>query len=59
MSSMTRTSEVDISAPGITALLASIAAGFVVGRVVHSPVALIAGIVVGLYLLFAIKVVQQ
>ncbi len=59
MSSMTRTSEVDISAPGIAALLACIAAGVVAGRVVHSPAALIAGIVVGLYLLFSIKVVQQ
>ena len=59
MSSMTRTSEVDISAPGIAALLASIAAGVVAGRVVHSPAPLIAGIVVGLYLLFSIKVVQQ
>ena len=59
MSSMTRTSEVDISAPGITALVGCIAAGLVAGRVVHSPAALIAGIVVGLYLLFSIKVVQQ
>ena len=59
MSSMTRTSEVDISAPGIAALLACIAAGLAAGRIVHSPAALIAGIVVGLYLLFSIKVVQQ
>ncbi len=59
MSSMTRTSQVDISAPGIAALLVCIAAGVVAGRVVHSPAALIAGIVVGLYLLFSIKVVQQ
>ena len=59
MSSMTRTSEVDISAPGITALLVCIAAGLAAGRLVHSPAALIAGIVVGLYLLFSIKVVQQ
>ena len=59
MSSMTRTSEVDISAPGIAALLVCIAAGLAAGRVVHSPAALIVGIVVGLYLLFSIKVVQQ
>jgi regulator of protease activity HflC (stomatin/prohibitin superfamily) len=59
MSSMTRTSEVDISAPGITAFVVCIAAGLVVGRIVHSPAALIAGIVVGIYLLFSIKVVQQ
>jgi regulator of protease activity HflC (stomatin/prohibitin superfamily) len=59
MSSMTRTSEVDISAPGITALVVCTAAGLVVGRIVHSPAALIAGIVVGIYLLFSIKVVQQ
>jgi regulator of protease activity HflC (stomatin/prohibitin superfamily) len=59
MSSMTRTSEVDISGPGITALVVCIAAGLVVGRIVHSPAALIAAIVVGIYLLFSIKVVQQ
>jgi regulator of protease activity HflC (stomatin/prohibitin superfamily) len=59
MSTMSRTSEVDISAPGIAALLICIAAGLAAGRVVHSPAALIAGIVVGLYLLFSIKVVQQ
>jgi regulator of protease activity HflC (stomatin/prohibitin superfamily) len=59
MSSMNRTSEVDISAPGITALVVCIAVGLAAGRLVHSPVALIAGIVVGLYLLFSIKVVQQ
>jgi regulator of protease activity HflC (stomatin/prohibitin superfamily) len=59
MISMSRTSEVDISAPGIAALLGCTAAGVAAGRVVHSPVALIAGIVVGLYLLFSIKVVQQ
>ncbi len=59
MSSMTRTSEVDISAPGITALVVCIAAGLAAGRLVHSPAAPIAGIVVGLYLLFSIKVVQQ
>jgi regulator of protease activity HflC (stomatin/prohibitin superfamily) len=59
MSSMSRTSEVDISAPGITALMVCIAVGLAVGRVVHSPAPLIAGIVVGIYLLFSIKVVQQ
>ena len=59
MSSITRTSEVDISAPGIVASLVCIAAGVAGGRIFHSPAALMAGIVVGLYLLFAIKVVQQ
>jgi regulator of protease activity HflC (stomatin/prohibitin superfamily) len=59
MSSMSRTSEVDISAPGITVSMVCIAAGLVAGRLVHSPAPLIAGIVVGLYLLFSIKVVQQ
>jgi regulator of protease activity HflC (stomatin/prohibitin superfamily) len=56
---MTRISEVDISAPGIVALLACIATGLAAGRIVHSPAPLIAGFVVGLYLLFSIKVVQQ
>jgi regulator of protease activity HflC (stomatin/prohibitin superfamily) len=59
MSSMSRTSEVDISGPGIAALLVCIAAGLAAGRIVHSSAPLIAGIVVGLYLLFSIKVVQQ
>jgi regulator of protease activity HflC (stomatin/prohibitin superfamily) len=59
MSSMSRTSEVDISGPGIAALLVCFAAGLATGRIVHSPAPLIAGIVVGLYLLFSIKVVQQ
>jgi regulator of protease activity HflC (stomatin/prohibitin superfamily) len=59
MSSMGKTFEVDISAPGIAAFLACIAAGFASAQLVHSPLALIAGIAAGLYLMFSIKVVQQ
>jgi regulator of protease activity HflC (stomatin/prohibitin superfamily) len=59
MNSMGRTLEVDISGPGIAALLACLAAGFGVSRLVHSPAPLLAGIAVGIYLLFSIKVVQQ
>src|ERR1700684_1437954 len=59
MSYMTRTLDVDISGPGIAAFLVSMVAGFAASRVVHSPAPLLAGIAVGAYLLFSIKVVQQ
>ena len=59
MNSMGRTFDVDISGPGIAAFLACIAAGFASAQLVHSPVALIAGIAAGIYLMFSIKVVQQ
>ncbi len=59
MTSIGRTLEVDISGPGIAAFIACIAAGFGAARLVHSPVALIAGIAIGIYLMFSIKVVQQ
>ncbi len=59
MNSMGRTLDVDISGPGIAALLACLAAGFAVSRLLHSPAPLLAGIAVGIYLLFSIKVVQQ
>src|SRR5271168_2178911 len=59
MSYMTRTLDVDISGPGIAAFLVCTAAGFAASRVVHSPASLLAGIAVGLYLMFSIKVVQQ
>jgi regulator of protease activity HflC (stomatin/prohibitin superfamily) len=59
MSSMGKTLEVDISGPGIAAFLACLAAGFALSRVLHSPVPLLAGVVVGIYLMFSIKVVQQ
>ena len=59
MSSMGRTLDVDISGPGIAAFLACLAAGFAVSRLLHSPAPLLAGIAVGIYLMFSIKVVQQ
>jgi regulator of protease activity HflC (stomatin/prohibitin superfamily) len=59
MSSMGKTLEVDISGPGIAAFLACLATGFALSRVLHSPVPLLAGVVVGIYLMFSIKVVQQ
>jgi regulator of protease activity HflC (stomatin/prohibitin superfamily) len=59
MSSMGRTLDVDISGPGIAAFLACLAAGFAVSRLVHSPAPLLAGIAVGIYFMFSIKVVQQ
>jgi regulator of protease activity HflC (stomatin/prohibitin superfamily) len=59
MSYMTRTSEVDISGPGIAAFLVCVAAVLAASLVVHSPALLLAGIAVGLYLMFSIKVVQQ
>jgi regulator of protease activity HflC (stomatin/prohibitin superfamily) len=59
MNSMGRTLDVDISGPGIAALLACLAAGFGVSRLVDSRAPLLAGIAVGIYLLFSIKVVQQ
>jgi regulator of protease activity HflC (stomatin/prohibitin superfamily) len=59
MSSVGRTLDVDISGPGIAAFLASLAAGFVAWHFMHSPVCLIAGAALGIYLMFSIKVVQQ
>jgi regulator of protease activity HflC (stomatin/prohibitin superfamily) len=59
MSDMIKTLTVDVSGPGITAFVLCTAAGFGTIQFVHSPVPLIAGIAVGLYLMFSIKVVQQ
>jgi regulator of protease activity HflC (stomatin/prohibitin superfamily) len=59
MNSMGKTFDVDISGPGIAAFLACLACGFAAGKVVHSPVPVIAGLAVGVYLMFSIKVVQQ
>jgi regulator of protease activity HflC (stomatin/prohibitin superfamily) len=59
MSYMTRTLDVDISGPGIAAFLVCTAAGFAASRVAHSLAPLLAGIAVGIYLMFSIKVVQQ
>jgi regulator of protease activity HflC (stomatin/prohibitin superfamily) len=59
MSYTTRTLDVDISGPGIAAFLVCTAGGFAASRVVHSSAPLLAGIAVGVYLMFSIKVVQQ
>ncbi len=59
MNSMGKTFDVDISGPGIAAFLACLAAGFVSARLLHSPIALLAAIAIGIYLMFSIKVVQQ
>jgi regulator of protease activity HflC (stomatin/prohibitin superfamily) len=59
MSSTGRTSDVDISGPGIAAFIACLAAGFTVGQFTHFPLALIAGTAVGIYFMFSIKVVRQ
>jgi regulator of protease activity HflC (stomatin/prohibitin superfamily) len=59
MSNMARTSNVEISGPGIAAMLACTAAGFAASKVVHSSLPLIVGVAIGVYLLFSIKVVQQ
>ena len=59
MNSMGKTFDVDISGPGIAAFLACLAAGFLSARLLHSPIALIAALAVGIYLMFSIKVVQQ
>src|SRR5215467_7003488 len=43
----------------VTALLVSAIAGCVAGNAIRNPAPIVAGVVVGLYLLFAIKVVRQ
>jgi regulator of protease activity HflC (stomatin/prohibitin superfamily) len=59
MSYMAKTSNVEISGPGIAALLACTAAGFAAGTVLHSSLPHFVGVAIGVYLLFSIKVVQQ
>jgi regulator of protease activity HflC (stomatin/prohibitin superfamily) len=54
-----KTSDVNISSPGMVAFILFFAAGVITARVVRSPFPLWAGIAVGLYLMFSIKVVQQ
>jgi regulator of protease activity HflC (stomatin/prohibitin superfamily) len=54
-----KTSDVTISSPGVVAFIVSFAAGVITARVVRSPFPLWAGIALGLYLMFSIKVVQQ
>ena len=59
MNSMGKTLDVDISGPGIAAFLACLACGLAGSKVIHSPVPLLAGLAIGVYLMFSIKVVQQ
>jgi regulator of protease activity HflC (stomatin/prohibitin superfamily) len=59
MNSMGKTLDVDISGPGIAAFVVSLACGLAGTKVIHSPAPLIAGLAVGVYLMFSIKVVQQ
>ncbi len=59
MSNTGKSLNVDTSGPGIAALLACIAAGLAAGTVLHSSLPRIAGVAIGVYLLFSIKVVQQ
>ena len=59
MNSMGKTFDVDISGPGIAAFIACLATGFVSARLLHSPMALLAALATGIYLMFSIKVVQQ
>ena len=59
MNSMGKTLDVDISGPGIAAFVVSLACGFAGTKVIHSPAPLIAGVAIGVYLMFSIKVVQQ
>lgn len=59
MSNTGRTVEVDISGPGIAALVVCLVAGFAASKLLHSPAPLLVAIAVGIYLMFSIKVVQQ
>ena len=59
MSNTGRTLEVDISGPGIAALLICLVAGLAATKLLHSPAPLLIGIAVGIYLMFSIKIVQQ
>jgi regulator of protease activity HflC (stomatin/prohibitin superfamily) len=54
-----RTMGIDVSGPGVTAFLLASAAGILAAWVLHQPLLWVAGIAVGVYLLFSIKVVQQ
>jgi regulator of protease activity HflC (stomatin/prohibitin superfamily) len=54
-----KTSDINISSPGMVAFIICFAAGVIATRVLRSPFPMLAGIAVGLYLMFSIKVVQQ
>jgi regulator of protease activity HflC (stomatin/prohibitin superfamily) len=59
MNSIGKTLDVDISGPGVAAFVVSLACGFAGNKVTNSPVPLFAGLAIGVYLMFSIKVVQQ
>jgi regulator of protease activity HflC (stomatin/prohibitin superfamily) len=59
MNNTGRTLAVDISGPGIAALLVCLIAGCAASKLLHSPAPLLAAIAIGLYLMFSIKIVQQ
>jgi regulator of protease activity HflC (stomatin/prohibitin superfamily) len=59
MNSMGKTLDVDVSGPGIAAFIVSLACGIAGSKVIHSPVPVAAGLAIGVYLMFSIKVVQQ
>ena len=50
---------VPLNRVAVTAFLVCLLAGFLLGALIKNPAPLIVGILLGLYLLFAIKVVQQ
>jgi regulator of protease activity HflC (stomatin/prohibitin superfamily) len=54
-----RTVNVDVSGPGIAAFLVCTAAGVATAYFFHQPLLHLAGVAVGIYFLFSIKVVQQ
>ncbi len=59
MNSIGKTLDVDISGPGIAAFVVSLACGIAGTKVIHSQFPVIAGLAIGVYLMFSIKVVQQ
>jgi regulator of protease activity HflC (stomatin/prohibitin superfamily) len=56
---MTKVEMVPMNRVAITAFVVCVGAGVIVGGLIHNPAPIIAGGLVGVYFLFAIKVVQQ
>jgi regulator of protease activity HflC (stomatin/prohibitin superfamily) len=56
---MNRRGNLQYNGVAVTALLISLIAGFVLSAITHGPAPLLIGVLVGLYLLNAIKVVRQ
>src|SRR6202021_2601222 len=56
---MTKVEMVPMNRVAITAFVVCVGAGVIVGGLIHHPAPIIAGGLVGVYFLFAIKVVQQ